>query len=237
MEPRSAREVSAAVEEAGWRVLLQTVQASFETGSLAAGLAFAARIGVAADAANHHPDLTITYPRVHVRLTTHDAGGLTDRDVDLARTISAIADELGLVADPTRLAVVEVAVDAVDVAAVRPFWRAVLGHAPDGDDDQVVDPDGRAPTVWFQRADGPRPERNTIHVDVYVPPEQAPARVAAAVAAGGRLLDEAAAPAWWVLADPEGNEACVCTWLPRTDAPPGEPPSGEPGSGPGGEAR
>ena len=59
--------------------------------------------------------------------------------------------------------------------------------------------------------DAPRPQRNRIHLDVWVPPEQTEARVAAAIAAGGHLVSDAAAPAWWILADVEGNEACVCT--------------------------
>ena len=63
--------------------------------------------------------------------------------------------------------------------------------------------------------DAPRPQRNRIHIDVDVPHDAAQARIEAAIAAGGRLLSEDAAPAFWVLADPEGNEACVCTWQGR----------------------
>ena len=197
-----------------WRVLLHTLQASFSTGSMAKGVEFAARIGAAADAANHHPDLTITYPRVHVLLTTHDAGGLTTRDVDLARTISAIASELGITAEPTAVTQLEIAIDALDIAAVKPFWEAVLGYDPDGDD-ASVDSYGRAPAFWFQQMDAPRPQRNRIHVDVTVPHDVATQRIAAALAAGGTLLSDARAPAFWVLADPEGNEACICTWQAR----------------------
>ena len=138
-----------------WRVLLHTLQASFSTGSMAKGVEFAARIGAAADAANHHPDLTITYPRVHVLLTTHDAGGLTTRDVDMARTISAIASELGITAEPTAVTQLEIAIDALDIPAVKPFWEAVLGYDADGDD-ASVDSYGRAPRSgsnrWMPRA-------------------------------------------------------------------------------------
>jgi 4a-hydroxytetrahydrobiopterin dehydratase len=197
-----------------WRVLLRTLQASFRTGSLAKGLEFAARIGAVADEANHHPDLTITYPRVHVLLTTHDAGGLTSKDVDLARTISAIARELGITAEPTTVTQLEVAIDALDIPAVKPFWEAVLGYKPDREDDSV-DPYGRAPGFWFQQMDAPRPQRNRIHIDVTVPHDVAEQRIAAALAAGGRLVSDEAAPAFWVLADPEGNEACICTWQGR----------------------
>ena len=98
----------------------------------------------AADAANHHPDLTITYPRVHVLLTTHDANGLTGRDVDLARTISAIAGELGATAEPKAVTQVEIAIDALDIPAVKPFWEAVLGYKPD----QAPAASKKAQIIW-----------------------------------------------------------------------------------------
>jgi 4a-hydroxytetrahydrobiopterin dehydratase len=69
--------------------------------------------------------------------------------------------------------------------------------------------------LWFQQMDAPRPQRNRIHLDVWVPHDQAEARVAAALAAGGRLVTDQHAPSWWVLADAEGNEACVATWQSR----------------------
>ena len=74
---------------------------------------------------------------------------------------------------------------------------------------------GRGPSFWFQRMDAPRPQRNRIHIDVWVPHDQAEARIAAAIAAGGHLVTDQHAPSWWVLADAEGNEACVATWMSR----------------------
>jgi 4a-hydroxytetrahydrobiopterin dehydratase len=197
-----------------WRVLLRTLQTSFRTGSMAKGLEFAGRVGAAADEVNHHPDLTVTYPRVHVLLTSHDTGGLSERDVALARTISAIAAELGLAAEPSAVTQLEVAIDALDIPAVKPFWEAVLGYKADSDDDSV-DPYGRGPAFWFQQMDAERPQRNRIHIDVTVPHDVAEQRMAAALEAGGRLVSDEAAPAFWVLADPEGNEACICTWQAR----------------------
>jgi 4a-hydroxytetrahydrobiopterin dehydratase len=181
---------------------------------MAKGLDFAARVGTAADEANHHPDLTVTYPRVHVLLTTHDADGLTQRDVDLARQISAIAKELSIAAEPSVTTQLEIAIDALDIPRVKAFWEAVLGYKPHLDDD-CVDPYGRGPAFWFQQMDAPRPQRNRIHIDVTVPHDVAQQRIAAALAAGGTLVSDKAAPAFWVLADPEGNEACICTWQGR----------------------
>ncbi|MEI2718160.1 MAG: VOC family protein [Candidatus Nanopelagicales bacterium] len=109
---------------------------------------------------------------------------------------------------------VNVTVDAAVRQDVMPFWRELLGYRVDGEED-LVDPQGRGPGLWFQQMEVPRGGRNRIHVDVAVPHDQAEARVAAAIAAGGRLVTDQHAPAWWVLADSEGNEACVATWMGR----------------------
>lgn len=79
----------------------------------------------------------------------------------------------------------------------------------------MVDPTGRGPAVWFQQMDAPRPQRNRIHLDVDVPHDVASTRIAAALAAGGVMVSDRAAPAFRVLADAEGNEVCVCTWQSR----------------------
>src|SRR3546814_5265855 len=131
-----------------WRVLLRSLHSSFRSGSMAKGLELAGRIAAAADAANHHPDLTITYPRVYVSLTTHETRSLTARDVDLARTISAIAAELEVPAEPVVATQLAIASDALPIAAVRPFWAAVHGYRSDADD-EVVDPFGPGPAFCF----------------------------------------------------------------------------------------
>jgi len=66
--------------------------------------------------------------------------------------------------------------------------------------------------------DAPREQRNRIHVDVFVPDDQAQARVAAAVAAGGRVVYDAKAPFWWTVADPEGNEVDIPVAVGREEA-------------------
>ena len=115
--------------------------------------------------------------------------------------------------------VLEIGIDALDAAAIRPFWQAVLGYVDEpgrsGPWDGLVDPLGQGPAVWFQRMDAPRPQRNRIHFDVSVPHDEAAPRIRAALAAGGTLIYDAEAPAFWVLADAEGNEACVTTWQGR----------------------
>lgn len=213
-------EVTARVDARHWRVLLGRLHASFATGSFAAGLELVGRIAAAAEEANHHPDVDLRYATVHVALVSHDANGLTERDIALAARISAIADELGVEGLPAGPQELEVAVDALDIPAVRPFWRAVLGYedepppAPDASP-ALRDPAGRGPALWFQQMDAPRPQRNRIHLDVTVPHDVAETRVRAAIDAGGHLVSDAAAPSFWVLADAEGNEACICTWQGR----------------------
>jgi 4a-hydroxytetrahydrobiopterin dehydratase len=98
----------------------------------------------------------------------------------------------------------------MDIPAVRPFWAAILGYDEGGGKD-LVDPESIRPLVWFQQMDAPRPQRNRIHFDVWVAPDEAEARMARAIEAGGHLVSDTEAPSFWVLADPEGNEACICT--------------------------
>ena len=136
------------------------------------------------------------------------------RDVALARRISAAAEELGIPADPTAVQLVTVTLDALVGAEVLPFWRALLGYRQIGDD-YLADPARRGPGFGLQPMDARRPQRNRMHLDITVPHDQAEARISAAVAAGGRLVSDAHAPKWWVLADAEGNEACVATWIGR----------------------
>ena len=206
---------------ADWRFLLGRIEAVFVADSFAGASAFIARVAEAADAANHHPDIDLRYPgRVYVALTTHAVDGLTTEDIDLAATISSLAASAGLAAKPVG-ARLEVAIDALDIDAVRPFWKAVLGYdewpprVPDGQVWVLVDPRRIGPAFWFQQMDAPRPQRNRIHLDVTVPHDVAEERISAAVAAGGRVVSDDRARAFWVLADPEGNEACVCTWQDR----------------------
>jgi len=157
---------------------------------------------------------------VHVVLTSHDAHGVTEADVELAATISRLAADGAADSRPAAIGRIEVAIDVMDRDAVRPFWQAVLGYeagpaGPDGRIIDIVDPRGVGPAFWFQQMDEPRTQRNRIHIDVTVPHDVADERIAAAVAAGGRVIDDEAARAFWILADPEGNEACICTWQDR----------------------
>jgi 4a-hydroxytetrahydrobiopterin dehydratase len=204
-----------------WRYLLGRIEATFRCPSFGSAGRLAAAIADAADDADHHPDLDLRYPAVlHVALTTHAAGAEpTERDVSLATTVSALAAAAGATTEPVAAQGYEVGIDAMDIEAVRPFWEAVTGYRPrqrtPGGPIDLVDPARIGPAIWFQQMDAPRVQRNRLHLDLTVAHDVAEARVAAALAAGGTLVSDAHARSWWVLADKEGNEVCVCTWQDR----------------------
>jgi len=203
------------VEAAGlsdWRQLFEALRTRFLTGDFATGLRLVSRIGELAEAANHHPDVDLRYPHVNVTLFSHDVFGVTSRDVDLARAISAAAADLGVEADPTTIAVVEIALDTWDHEEIKPFWSAVLGMRNHPQyDEELRDLSGSQPTLWFQETDRHDEPRQRFHLDVRVAPEVAESRIAAALEAGGTLVTDEYAPRFWVLADPHGNKACVTT--------------------------
>ena len=165
---------------------------------------------------DHGPDVDVRGDGVTVRLITYtdDYYGMSQRDIELARQISAAARKLGLSADPSTVQSVLVIPGASASTKVMPFWRAVLGyeHRRDNPGEDLVDPHGRGPAFWFERMNGPRPDGGgAIHIAIWVPYEQAEARIAAALAAGGRMVRDEFAPSWWTLADPAGNEADIAT--------------------------
>lgn len=196
---------------ADWRWLVGALHARFATGDFATGLALVDRIGAAAEEADHHPDLDLRYPHLGVKLVSHDVGGVTDRDLRMARRISELAAELGVAAAPGDVQVLELGLDTADHARIRPFWQALLAMKVSKAHDELVDDDGQVPTIWFQGTDEHETPRQRWHLDIVVPLEQAQARIDAALAAGGTLVSDTAAPSFWVLSDADGNLACVCT--------------------------
>lgn len=199
------------VGEAGlgdWRMLAQGIHARFTTGTFANGLSLVAAIGELAEAANHHPDVTLTYARVEVMLISHDVGHVTQRDFDLATQISETARQQGVGSEPDMLQQVELALDSADAEAVMPVWAAFLDYETHGD--EVGDPRGKGPTVWFQKSGSDEP-RQRWHYDVWVPSEQVEVRLDAVRNAGGTVVAEYPEHSFWVVEDAEGNRSCVCT--------------------------
>jgi 4a-hydroxytetrahydrobiopterin dehydratase len=201
---------------ADWRVLGDGATAFFRTSSFAASARLVQAIGALPGVDNYPPDIDMRPDGVTVRLLTkgNDYYGMSQRDVELARQISGVARDQGLAADPAAVQSFLVIPGAPATAEIMPFWQALLGYEPrpDSPDEDLVDPRNRAPGFWFEGMDQPRPDGGgAIHVAVWVPYEQAEARVAAALAAGGRLVRDEYAPSWWTLADAAGNEADIAT--------------------------
>jgi len=213
------QQISDAVDPAGWRLVLGAIYTEVPAPSLVEATE-AASLAVSAVGADGQGHLTVDIrsDRAVLRLQSTDVLGVTGRDVRLAYDVSGALAARGWQARPGAVQALEIAIDALDIPLVRPFWRAITGYADEPGSElnaALVDPTGRGPEIWFQQMDAPRPQRNRIHIDVDVPHEAAGARIDAAIAAGGRLLSDDASPAFWVLADPEGNEACICTWQGR----------------------
>ncbi len=233
----SRAEASQAVTGLGWRYVLGDVRTEVLTGSLPLAADVAAR-AAALPHAEGHLRMDIRQDRVLLTLGTAAVDWVTPRDVELAHRISAVAeefrlttragtDEAGTGQAGRSVQALEIAIDVLDMAKVRPFWPAVLGYVDepgrDGPPNGLIDPLGQGPAFWFQQMDVPRPQRNRIHLDVSVPHDEAHQRIQDTIAAGGTLINDAEAPAFWVLADPEGNEACICTWQGRDPGSVGEP--------------
>jgi 4a-hydroxytetrahydrobiopterin dehydratase len=202
----------------GWRLLLQRPHLSVRAPDVATAFEFVARVGALTSGMGGPPDVDVRGDLVHVTLATRPGGGVTEADVALGRAIDAVVTEMGLSSEANALTVVEIAIDAMDIDAVRPFWEAVLGWDDLAFND-LQDRQRLGPAVWFQQMDEPRRQRNRIHLDVTVAHDEAAGRIERALAAGGRLVSAGRAPAFWILADPEGNEACVCTWQGRDPGP------------------
>ncbi|GGK67765.1 VOC family protein [Ornithinimicrobium pekingense] len=141
----------------------------------------------------------------------------------LAARVQARAREMGLEADVDLPRFVQVGIDAVDIPAVRRFWKVALGYVEDPREEvtDLVDPRRLNPVFFLQDLDeddeARRAQRNRIHVDVYLPHDVALERVAAAVEAGGRVVHDHD-PFWWTVADPEGNEVDLSVVVGREEA-------------------
>jgi 4a-hydroxytetrahydrobiopterin dehydratase len=195
-----------------WRVLFSGAHAYFRVASFADAARFVTAIAEAAEGVGHFPDVDVRPEGVTIRTASGDYGALSERDLELARGISEQARKLQLEPDPSQVQVVAIAVAQDSGADVGPFWAAALGYRSLGPNEDVVDRHRRNPHVSFQGLKPPRPGRGRTHIDVSVPADQAEARVAAALEAGGRLADGTKAPNWWTLASPDNHKVDIAAW-------------------------
>ena len=227
--PLSRTAASAAVADIGWRYLLDALAVTVPVRSLAqaAEVAAAAVRSGGADA-DGHLRIDLRPDRVELSVQTPALKAVTSRDTELAHRVADTVAGLGLhpapatsAGSPRPVEQLELAIDALDIPAIRPFWKAALAYVDepgsDGPGGGIIDPARQLPPMWFQQMDAPRPQRNRVHFDITVAHDEAEARVRAAVAAGGRLVNDSFAPSFWVLADAEGNAVCVCPWTGRDE--------------------
>jgi 4a-hydroxytetrahydrobiopterin dehydratase len=196
-----------------WRKLAQALHARYLIADYNVAAIFVAAVAHLAEAEGHHPDLKMTYGVIDVSLCTHEDGlWVTQRDIDMAGQISQIARETGLEPEPTMVTQLEIALDTAHEHGVAAFWSVLLTGSPDNKIyDSVFDPTGRVPGLWFQATDDHETPRQRWHFDLWLAAEIAERRIAAAVAAGGSVVDDSGAPAFTVVADPDGNRVCICT--------------------------
>lgn len=204
----------------GWTILLSYGQAGLQsrihTANFATGLRIVESIGRAAEEMHHHAELDLRPTRVDVRLTSRDAGGVTDNDVTLARRISEITAAADAELECRTVSRIEFGLDTPAYAEIAPFWTAVLEteHIIGNDDwGDAGDPHQALPMIWFQRSAGKEP-RQHWHPSVWVDPSRVRPRIDAALAAGGTLVSDEHAPSLWVLSDPDHNRIHLCTWQP-----------------------
>jgi 4a-hydroxytetrahydrobiopterin dehydratase len=203
-----------------WVVLHGGATAAFRVGSIGGAARLAEAIGGVPGVDGTGVMLTIRDGTLAVRLT-RDMWLLEARHVELARAVSKVAREHGAEADRTAVQEVQLAISGKPDGLNLPFWRAVLGYEAAGDDNGV-DPLGHGSTVWMQELPEEKPLRHAMHIDVSVAREHLEVRLAAAVAAGGRIVDDSEAPSNWVLADPAGNRMDLTAW-PDGVTPPAQP--------------
>jgi 4a-hydroxytetrahydrobiopterin dehydratase len=204
------REFLAAEGVGDWVVLHGGAKAAFRTGSLAEAARLAGTVAEVAGFEGSGGLLTITDAILTVRLN-RDLWGLEQRHIELARAVSAVARLHGAVADRAGVQETQLAISAKPDEVDIGFWRAVLGYAPLAPDN-AVDPLGHGSTVWMQELDAAKPLRHAMHIDVSLAREEAEARLEAALAAGGRIVDDSSAPGAWILADRAGNKVCIASW-------------------------
>lgn len=199
-----------------WRLTSEGATAFFRTRSFGESARFVQAISELQGVEDHRPGVDLRHDGVTVHMITYTDSyfGPSQLDVALARQISAAARKLGLTADPSAIQSLLIIPGATNIANVMPFWRAILGYDPrrDSPTEDLVDPHDRGVPFWFEQMNEPRGDGGgAIHVAIWLPYEQAEARVAAALAAGGRMVRDEFAPTWWTLADPAGNEADIAT--------------------------
>ena len=210
-----ARQFQASEGAEAWRVLPEGASAFFRSDSFATSARFVEAIsGLVPDGHEPHVDIRGDGVTILIRAFKPEGYGLVQADLDLARAVGNTAREMGLTADPSAVQSLSFIPGATDRSGIMPFWQAVLRYdpRPDSPEEDLVDPHERLAPFWFEemnelRSDG----AGTMHLVVWVPWDEADERVAAGLAAGGRMVRHNVEEMFWTLADPAGNEVDIAT--------------------------
>ena len=217
----------AAADLTDWRKLAQGLHARYLVDDFGTGARFVVAVGEAGDALGHHPRVSIGNGFVDLELVSDDAvyrddegteyivEWVTQQDIDLARRITEIAADHGLAADPVSVSEIELGLDTARSATIAPVWAALLTGSAESQgrgspSDEIRDATGRVPNLWFGDGDEHETPRQRFHLEVYVAAETAEQRIAAALAAGGTIVDDSDAPGLTVIADQDGNRGVIC---------------------------
>ena len=196
---------------ADWRVTSWGPQACFRAGSLAHAASLLPAIVAASDRFDVQPDVDVRPEAAVIRVPYRGAGRIPAGTPEFAAAIAVEAAALGLTPAIELIQTVDLAVAQHPGIDVRPFWTAALGYDEQRADD-AVDPLRRGPSLSFQSIAELPARRGRTHIDVSVPADQAAKRVEAAVAAGGRIVDDTYAPKWWTIASPDNHGVDVAGW-------------------------
>jgi len=194
-----------------WRVTDSGPQATFLANSLAQAASLVSAVVGAAEQHGVLPDIDVRPEAVVVRVPNRAEDGIRAGAAPFAKAVSDAAAGQGLQADPARNQHIGIYVAQHSGADVRPFFIAALGYEPLWDSD-AVDPLRCGPPLAFNPIHPDRPARGRTHFDVFVPADQVRERVDAALAAGGRLVDDTRAPNWWTLASPDNHGVDIAAW-------------------------
>jgi 4a-hydroxytetrahydrobiopterin dehydratase len=210
MSKQGWREFLAAEDVEDWVVLHGGATAVFRVRSLGEAVELARAVAQVPGLERSGVVLTIADHHLAVRLNRHFSQ-LERHHLDLARAITAVTQAHEAAPDPAAAQQVSLAIAAKPDSVDGGFWRAVLGYTGVADV-SAVDPLGYGSSVWMQNLDAAKPLRHAMHVDVAVAREHVEARLASALDAGGRIVDDSEAPEQWTLADRAGNRVCICAW-------------------------
>lgn len=210
------RELHRAPSVPDWRVTATGPQAVFTATSFAHAARLVAPIVAAAEEFGVVPDIDVRAEGVVVRIPNREEDGMPATARAFAEVVSRAAADGGLTPDPSQVQSVGIYVAQHSRADVRPFFLAALGYEPVGDTD-AGDRLRCGPQLAFNPITGDTPARGRTHLDIFVPADQARARVDAAIAAGGRLVDDTQAPMWWTLASPDNHGVDIAAWTDTWD--------------------